>query len=145
MRIVRLTRARENGARERAEALELDERLGVIGDCKSEKDGSVSLISGEAENEIAKISGLCTAKFAANIATNGLDYRLLSAGDRLTVGGCELKLTRVGKRCFEACPIAQSGEICPLPQNCAFAQVTRSGVIQINDEIMHTSDENDKR
>lgn len=145
MRIARLTRAREHAARERVDALELDERLGVIGDCKSEKDGSVSLLSGEAEDEIAKIGGLCTAKFAANIVTNGLDYRLITAGDRLTVGNCELRLTRVGKRCYEACPIAQTGRICPLPENCAFAQVTRGGVIQVDDEIMHTSNENDTR
>lgn len=145
MRIVRLTRARENGARERAEALELGARLGVIGDYKSEKDGSVSLLSGEAEDEIAKFGGLCTAKFAANIVTNGLDYGLLTAGDRLIVGTCELSLTRVGKPCYEACPIAQTGRICPLPENCAFAQVTHGGVIQVDDEIMHTSNENDTR
>ena len=145
MRIVRLTRAREGTARERVDALELDARLGVIGDCKSEKDGSVSLLSGEAEDEIAKFGGLCTAKFAANIVTNGLDYGRITAGDRLTIRGCELKLTRVGKRCYEACAIAQTGKTCPLPENCAFAQVTRGGVIQVNDEIMHTSDENDKR
>ena len=138
MRIVRLTRAREHAARENADALVLDERLGVIGDSKSEKDGSVSLLSEETEANIAKIGGLCTAKFAANIVTNGLDYRLLTAGDRLIVGSCELKLIRVGKRCYEACPIAQTGEGCPLPENCAFAQVTRGGIIRIDDEISTT-------
>lgn len=135
MRIASLTRARANAARESVDALELDERLGALGDYKSEKDGIVSLLSGEAEDMLSTFAGLCTAKFAANIVTLGLDFLLLSAGARLILGSCELELTRIGKPCYEDCAAFQVGEICPLPDSCAFARVLRGGRIRIDDEI----------
>jgi hypothetical protein len=135
MRIESLSRARANVARERVEALELSERLGALGDYKSEKDGILSLLSGEAEALLAGFSGLCTAKFAANIVTLGLDYCLLSVGARLKFGNAELEITRVGKSCYEDCAVLQSGEVCPLPNACAFARVVRGGRIRIDDEI----------
>ncbi len=135
MRTQRLTRAPEGAPRETVDALVLDERLGVIGDVKSAKDGSVSLLSGEEEERIRSLGGLCTARFAANIVTEVLDYARLAAGTRLRIGFCELEITRVGKPCYEACEIAQSGETCELPRNCAFARVLRGGEIKIHDKI----------
>ena len=135
MRVSRLTRTNRERARESVDFLELREKFGVIGDSKSERDGSVSLLSGEAEEAILTPGGLCTAKFAANIVTQGLDYHLLAAGARIEIANTELQITRVGKPCYEACAILQSGDTCPLPTNCAFAQVTRGGEIQIHDEI----------
>ena len=142
MRVSRLTRTNRERARESVDFLELREKFGVIGDSKSERDGSVSLLAGEAEEAILTPGGLCTAKFAANIVTDGLDFSRLITGTRLIVGGCELELTRVGKPCYEDCAILQRGETCPIPQNCAFARVTRGGEIHTNDEINHkdTSD-----
>jgi MOSC domain-containing protein YiiM len=146
MRTHRLTRAPKDAPRETVENLTLDERLGVVGDHKSEKDGSVSLLSAEAEEHIRGLGGLCTAKFAANIVTDGLDFSRLLTGTRLIVGGCELELTRVGKPCYEECAILQRGETCPIPRNCAFARVTRGGEIHTNDEInpKDTSDSSDQ-
>ncbi|MEZ4508190.1 MAG: hypothetical protein R2881_00610 [Eubacteriales bacterium] len=62
MRTHRLTRAPNGAPRETVSSLQLDERLGVVGDHKSEKDGSVSLLSREAEEQIRSLGGLCTAK-----------------------------------------------------------------------------------
>jgi len=135
MRTHRLTRAPKDAPRETVDTLTLDEHLGVVGDHKSEKDGSVSLLSGEAEEQIRDLGGLCTARFVANIVTEGVEYTHLRVGTRMTIGSCELILTRVGKPCYEECAIAQTGETCPLPQNCAFARVVRGGEIQIHDEI----------
>ena len=135
MRTQRLTRAPQGAPREMVDSLRLDERLGVVGDGKSAKDGSVSLLSGEAEAEIRSLGGLCTAKFAANIVTEALDYARLAVGTKFHIGFCELEITRVGKPCYEDCTIAQSGETCPLPGNCAFARVLRGGEIQKQDEI----------
>ena len=136
MRTQRLTRAPLDAPRETVELLLLDEHLGVVGDHKSAKDGSVSLLSGEAEERIRSFGGLCTAKFAANIVTEGLDYARLKVGTKLHVGSCELEITRVGKPCYEACEIAQSGETCLLPSNCAFARVLRGGEIYVHDTIL---------
>jgi MOSC domain-containing protein YiiM len=135
MRTHRLTRAPKDAPRETVDTLMLDERFGVVGDHKSEKDGSVSLLSREAEEQIRGLGGLCTARFAANIVTEGLDYTQLSVGTLLAIGNSEIEITRVGKPCYEDCAIAQTGETCPLPQNCAFARVVRGGEIQTHDEI----------
>lgn len=143
MRIASLTRARANAARERVDALELDERLGALGDCKSEKDGIVSLLSGEAQELLTGLKGLCTAKFAANIVTHGLDFRLLSIGTRLTLGNSELEITRIGKSCYEDCAVFQAGEACPLPNSCAFARVVRGGSVRIDDSINRIDASND--
>lgn len=140
MRIERLTCAPEGGKRETAELLLLEAGAGVTGDRRSAKDGTVSLLSGEAEQEIARMGGLCSARFMANLITHGLDYAALVSGDRLTVGVCELEITRVGKRCFEECVLAQSGERCPLTKNCAFARVLRGGELRAGDEIIKPAD-----
>lgn len=135
MRTHRLTRAPKDAPRETVDTLTLDEHLGVVGDHRSEKDGSVSLFGLEAEEQIRDLGGLCTARFAANIVTEGMDYTHLRVGTCLTIGSCELILTRVGKPCYEGCAIAQTGETCMIPQNCAFACVIHGGEIQTNDEI----------
>ena len=151
MRTQRLTHAPQGAPRETVESVVLDERLGVVGDHKSAKDGSVSLLSGETEERIRTLGGLCTAKFAANIVTQGLDYAELAVGMRLVIGSAILEITRVGKPCYEACEIAQSGETCPLPRNCAFSRVLRGGEIHTQDQIMiqnasdqHINDRSDK-
>ena len=135
MRAERLTRAPEDGGRVDEEVLTLDERLGVINDRKSAKDGSVSLLSGEAEEQIRAAGGLCTGRFAANIVTSGLDYANICEGARLKIGETELEITRVGKPCFEECTLYQQNEPCPLKASCAFARVLRGGAIQQFDEI----------
>lgn len=135
MRAERLTRAPEGGVRVDATSLLLDARCGVVGDCKSARDGSVTLLSGEAEAQIRNLGGLCTGKFAANIVTSGLDYALLREGSRLDIGTCELEITRVGKPCYEDCTLSQSGETCPLPKSCAFARILCGGELGQFDAI----------
>ena len=135
MRAARLTLAPQDGARIEMESLALTPEAGVSGDRKSAKDGSVSLLSGEAEESIRNMGGLCTDRFQANIVARGLDYANLREGTRLSIGCCELEITRVGKPCYEACPLQQDGKTCPLPKSCAFARVLSGGVIHTNDEL----------
>ena len=135
MRAERLTRAPLEGGRTDEPSLALDEHLGVVDDRKSAKNGSVSLLSGEAEGQIRAAGGLCTDRFSANIVTSGLDYAILQIGTRLAIGETELEITRVGKPCFAECALFQQSEPCPLPNSCAFARVLRGGTIQQFDEI----------
>ena len=136
MRAARLTLAPQGGECVETESLTLTPEAGVAGDRKSAKDGSVSLLSGEAEESIRSMGGLCTDRFQANIVTQGLDYANLRLGTRLTIGCCELEITRVGKPCYDACLLQQDGKICPLPKSCAFASVISGGVIHTNDELI---------
>ena len=69
MQTQRLTRAPQGAPRETVESLLLDEQLGVIGDVKSAKDGSVSLLSGEAEERSPTVGGLGTERSAAKMAS----------------------------------------------------------------------------
>ena len=135
MRAERLTRAPLEGGRTDEPSLALDECLGVVNDRKSAKDGSISLLSGEAEKTIRAAGGLCTDRFSANIVTSGLDYASMREGTRLRIDETELEITRVGKPCFEECALLQQNEPCPLPRSCAFARVLRGGAIQRFDEI----------
>ena len=95
----------------------------------------MSLLSGEAEESIRKMGGLCTGRFQANIVTSGLDYATLREGTRLMVGPCALEITRVGKPCYDVCSLPQSGQTCPLPKSCAFARVSLGGTIRVGDEL----------
>ena len=140
MRAARLTLALKNGARIETESLTLTPEAGVARDRKSAKDGSVSLLASEAEESIRSMGGLCTDRFQANIVTQGLDYAILRAGTHLTIGGCELEVTRVGKPCYDACLLQQDGETCPLPKSCAFVRVLSGGVIHTNDELKLNGD-----
>ena len=135
MRAERLTRAPLEGGRTDEPSLALNVRLGVLNDRKSAKDGSVSLLSGEAEETIRSAGGLCTGRFSANIVTNGLDYAILRIGTRLKIGETELVISRIGKPCFAECALFRQNEPCPLPRSCAFARVLRGGTIQQFDEI----------
>ncbi len=135
MRIERLTRAVKKGVRETVGTLTLDPALGVVGDCRSAADGSVSLLSGEAERAVRDAGGLCGARFAANLVTGGLDYALLRAGTRLRAGACEITIVRAGKPCYDECPLKRNGATCPLPGSCAFARVLRGGELRTGDTI----------
>ena len=135
MRAERLTRAPLEGGRIDEDSLTLDEHLGVLGDRRSAKDGSVSLLSSEAEGRIRAAGGLCSNRFSANIVTSTLDYASLCEGARLRVGETELVISRIGKPCFEECALFEQKHPCPLPANCAFARVLRGGAIQRFDEI----------
>ena len=141
MRAARLTIAPEDGGRVEAQTLTLLPDLGVAGDRRSAKDGSVSLLSGEAEAQIRGLGGLCTERFQANIVTSGLDYAILREGTRLMVGSCALEITRVGKPCYDVCSLQQSGQTCPLPISCASACVRLGGEIRAGDELDAICDE----
>ncbi len=135
MRVRQLTIAKRKGNRETVDTLLLIRGFGVSGDYRSEKDGSVSLLSSEAEQKIRTAGGLCTARFSANIFTEGLDYAMLRAGTRLAIGECVLTITKAGKPCYEACPLRQNGKTCPLPESCAFADVVSGGALCTGDSI----------
>ncbi len=83
--------------------------------------GGVSLA---ADTIVRAPEGLCSARFHADIVTHGVDYASLRVGDVLNVDGRTIRITRVGKHCHDACPLAQRGESCMLKTHCAFGEWT---------------------
>ena len=90
----------------------------------------ISLADGAALLEARTLPGLCTQRFDADIITEGLNYLNLLTGSCLHIGDVELEISAAGKRCFDECVIHQAGNICPIPNNCAFARVLSEGIIK---------------
>ena len=85
----------------------------------SEKTG-VSLMANEAVEAVKKLDGLCTKKFHADIYTNGIDYSKLKVGDIISADNKRVRITRVGKRCFDECTLPNKP--CVLNKNVAFGE-----------------------
>lgn len=102
---------------------------------KKNKKG-ISLRAGEITEEMKKVGGFCTNKFKADILTYGIDYSTLKVGDEIDLSAiqCEysedgekyrgksIRLTKVGKPCFDDCPVPKEKKPCILNHNVAFAE-----------------------
>lgn len=95
----------------------------------------LSLADGAALRAAREAGGLCSARFEANLHTEGLDYHALRVGERLTAGEALLEITQTDKRCFAECALYREGRRCQLPGNVAFARVLRGGAIHKGDVL----------
>ncbi|MGF7018479.1 molybdopterin adenylyltransferase [Lachnospiraceae bacterium PF1-21] len=96
----------------------------------------VSLISGDkirAFNE--KGAGVLPGAFGENIIVEGIDFRELPVGTRLTCGEVILEMTQIGKECHTHCQIYQKVGDCIMPREGVFARVIHSGTISVGDEM----------
>lgn len=129
----------QTGRTRLAAQAELGVGVGVVGATPDRKaragERDISLLMGENAEQIAQAHGLCTERFRADLCTEGLDYADLRVGTTLKIGACELEITRVGKRCFDDCPLQQKGVTCPLPRSVAFARVRAGGAVACGDGI----------
>jgi len=95
----------------------------------------ISLADGAALCAAREAGGLCSARFDANLHTEGLDYHALQVGERLVAGEALLEITQTDKRCFAECILHREGRRCQLPGNIAFARVLRGGAIHKGDVL----------
>lgn len=95
----------------------------------------LSLADGAALRAAREAGGLCSARFEANLHTEGLDYHALRVGERLTAGEALLEITEKGKYCWPECALHKEYHPCMLPANTAFACVLRGGTIRTGDGI----------
>jgi MOSC domain-containing protein YiiM len=80
--------------------------------------------------------------FAENLTTAGLDLRLLSPGNRLTIGpDVIIEVTQLGKECHEPCEIGRIIGRCIMPDEGVFARVINGGRIEVNDAIVFIADQ----
>jgi len=73
--------------------------------------------------------------FGENLRLEGVDLAALGPGSRLTVGGCELRVTQVGKTCHTRCGVWERTGDCVMPRAGVFAEVVRSGRVAPGDPV----------
>jgi cyclic pyranopterin phosphate synthase len=73
--------------------------------------------------------------FAENLVTGGIDLGGVRVGDRIRVGGAELRVTMIGKECYAPCEIYRQVGFCIMPTEGVFCSVERSGPVQVGDPV----------
>lgn len=138
--VYQLSICHKKGApREMLERLVALEGFGAQGDRFAGKGArQISFLSGEVLERMRKseYTGLCVERFMGNIITRGLDYTLLKVGDLLVINDCLIRITQLGKDCYEECTAFTSGSDCPLVTACAFGAIMQSGEIARGDKII---------
>lgn len=84
------------------------------------KKAGVSLMASEVIEEVGMLDGLCTKKFKADYYTKGIDYSRLKAGDIIEIEDKRIKISRVGKPCFDECTLPDKP--CVLNRHVAFGE-----------------------
>lgn len=75
-------------------------------------------------------------EFAENITTKGIDYKKVAVLDRFKIGGTELEVTQIGKKCHgDGCAIYVEVGKCVMPKSGIFARVINGGEIGKGDKI----------
>ena len=82
-----------------------------------------------------KGAGVSPGDFGENLIVEGLDFRGISVGDRLSVGECILEITQIGKQCHSHCAIFRKMGECIMPGNGIFAKVIKGGILRKGDEV----------
>ena len=93
-----------------------------------------------AEESIAKMTArgldVGPGDFAENLTTRGLDLVGLPIGTRLQAGPeAILRVTQIGKECHDRCAIYYQAGDCVMPREGIFAEVLRSGMIEVGDRL----------
>lgn len=73
--------------------------------------------------------------FGENLVVEGLDFRNLPVGTKLTAGNVVLRMTQIGKECHTHCAIYQRMGECIMPRQGVFAEVIQGGTIQQGDAM----------
>jgi molybdenum cofactor synthesis domain-containing protein len=74
--------------------------------------------------------------FGENLVVEGLDFKSLPPGTRLSGGEALLEITQIGKECHSPCRIHQRMGDCIMPREGVFARVLRGGVIGVGDDLV---------
>ena len=139
MKIVSIAISRKKGTRKT-----LVERATVIEDHGLEGDAhagpwhrQVSFLASESI-QTARANGLTVdfGDFAENVATEGIDWKTLPVGTRVTLGrAVVVEISQIGKTCHKPCAIYYQAGDCIMPREGVFARVLHGGEIACGDAI----------
>jgi molybdopterin adenylyltransferase len=115
------------------------DRNGVVNDAHAGPWArQVSLLSQEIIAGFAAEVGrkVAPGEFAENITTQGVDLRKVAVLDRISVGGAELEVTQIGKKCHgKECAIFKEVGKCVMPAEGVFCRVISPGTVKAGDSI----------
>jgi MOSC domain-containing protein YiiM len=139
MKIVSIAISKKKGTRKTpVNEAYISKNHGLEGDAHAGKwHRQVSFLSSESIDS-AKAQGLDVTfgDFAENIATTGIDWKILPLGTRVRLGKSVLvEITQIGKECHNKCAIYYKAGDCIMPREGVFARVLEEGPIRMGDEI----------
>lgn len=73
--------------------------------------------------------------FGENLLVEGIDFKELPIGTKLSCGEVLLEMTQIGKICHNDCEIRRQMGDCIMPREGVFAKVLKGGVIEIGDDL----------
>jgi molybdenum cofactor synthesis domain-containing protein len=77
-------------------------------------------------------------EFAENITTSGIDLNTVALLDRFKIGGVELEVTQIGKKCHgDGCAIFREVGQCVMPREGIFCRVITGGTVCPGYSITH--------
>ena len=139
MKIVSIAISKKKGTRKTpVDEAFISKNHGLEGDAHAGKwHRQVSFLSSESIDQ-ARAQGLEVSfgDFAENIATEGIDWKILPLGTKVRLGVHVLvEITQIGKECHNKCAIYYKAGDCIMPREGVFARVLQEGTIHRGDEI----------
>jgi len=139
MKIVSIAVSAKKGTRKtQVETAELCVNHGVLGDGHAGTwERQVSFLAAERIEE-CKARGLNVTfgDFAENVATEGIDWKIIPLGSRFRLGDHAIvEITKIGKECHKKCAIYYQAGDCIMPREGVFARVLQGGTIRCGDQI----------
>jgi len=78
-------------------------------------------------------------EFAENITTLGIDLTHVNLRDRFKIGGAELEVTQIGKKCHgDGCAIFKEVGKCVMPKEGVFCRVITGGIARAGDAMEYS-------
>ncbi|MHC5093862.1 MAG: molybdenum cofactor synthesis domain-containing protein [Planctomycetota bacterium] len=113
--------------------------LGIVGDAHAGQwHRQVSLLSQEQIDLFAKETDkdIQPGQFAENLTVSGLQFDSIAVLDRFQIGGVQLEVTQLVKRCHgDGCAIYQEVGKCVMPKEGIFCRVIQGGTVKAGDSI----------
>jgi MOSC domain-containing protein YiiM len=139
MKIVSIAVSKKKGTRKvPVDSVQIIEDHGIDKDAHAGSwHRQVSFLASESiEESRSRGLNVTFGDFAENIATEGVDWKIVPVGTRLMLGDSVIvEITQIGKECHKKCAIYYQAGDCIMPREGVFARVLKGGAIRSGDPI----------
>jgi MOSC domain-containing protein YiiM len=138
-KILSIAISKKKGTRKTpVETVDVVKDHGILGDAHAGPwERQISFLASEQIQE-ARSRGLNVdfGDFAENVATEGVDWKVLPLGTRVKLGQeVVVEITKIGKECHKKCAIYYQAGDCIMPREGVFARVIEGGTLRCGDAI----------